>query len=315
MTPRTACGLIKCRPAAAGSRVAIVAPASAFKQEDFDAGVAELRRLGFEPVFSESVFEREPIVAGSIAARTRALMDAWRDRGIDAIVAVRGGYGSVEVLPGLDPAEVAASRTALVGYSDITSLHTFLNCHAGLVSIHGPMLEGRLAAGTSAYDAATFLTALSVKALGEQSPDGLTALKSGEAVGSLFGGTISQLVGSLGTPWPFAPPAGAVLFLDEVGERPYRIRRMLTQLQQAGVLSRASAIVCGQFPRCDEPDGVVTGRGQVADVFRDFSGPVLFGYPSGHTVTPLFTVPFGVAVRAIGGPRPRLVFDEAAAAA
>ena len=95
MTPRTACGLIKCRPAAAGSRVAIVAPAAAFKQEDFDAGVAELRRLGFEPVFAESVFEREAIVAGSIAARTRALMDAWRDRGIDAIVAVRGGYGSV----------------------------------------------------------------------------------------------------------------------------------------------------------------------------------------------------------------------------
>jgi muramoyltetrapeptide carboxypeptidase len=307
--------LIKCRPAEAGSRVAIVAPASAFKQEDFDAGVAELRRLGFEPVFAESVFAREAIVAGSIAARTRALMDAWRDRGIDAIVAVRGGYGSVEVLPGLDPSEVAASRTALVGYSDITSLHTFLNCQAGLVSIHGPMLEGRLAAGTSAYDATTFLASLSAKALGEQSPDGLTTLKSGEAAGSLFGGTISQLVGSLGTPWAFAPPAGAVLFLDEVGERPYRIRRMLTQLQQSGVLSRASAIVCGQFPRCDEPGGVVTGRGVVADFLRDFSGPVLFGYPSGHTVTPLFTIPFGVAVRAIADPRPRLVFDEAAAAA
>ena len=183
MTPRTACGLIKCRPAAAGSRVAIVAPASAFKQEDFDTGVAELRRLGFEPVFAESVFAREAIVAGSIAARTRALMDAWRDRGIDAIVAVRGGYGSVEVLPGLDPSEIAASRTALVGYSDITSLHTFLNCQAGLVSIHGPMLEGRLAAGTSAYDATSFLTALSAKAIGEQSPDGLTTLKSGEAAG------------------------------------------------------------------------------------------------------------------------------------
>jgi len=315
VTPRTACGLIKCRPAAAGSRVAIVAPASAFKQEDFDTGVAELRRLGFEPVFAESVFAREAIVAGSIAARTRALMDAWRDRGIDAIVAVRGGYGSVEVLPGLDPSEIAASRTALVGYSDITSLHTFLNCQAGLVSIHGPMLEGRLAAGTSAYDATSFLTALSAKAIGEQSPDGLTTLKSGEAAGSLFGGTISQLVGSLGTPWPFAPPAGAVLFLDEVGERPYRIRRMLTQLQQSGVLARASAIVCGQFPRCDEPGGVVTGRGVVADFLRDFSGPVLFGYPSGHTVTPLFTIPFGVAVRAIADPRPRLVFDEAAAAA
>ena len=315
MTPRTACGLIKCRPAQAGSRVAIVAPASAFKQEDFDAGVAELRRLGFDPVYAESVFARETIVAGSIASRTRALLDAWRDRGIDAIIAVRGGYGSVELLPGLDAAEIAASRTALVGYSDITSLHTFLNCQSGLASIHGPMLEGRLAAGTSAYDVTTFLAALSPKALGEQSPEGLTTVRSGEAAGSLFGGTMSQLVGSLGTPWPFAPPAGAVLFLDEVGERPYRIRRMLTQLQQSGVLARASAIVCGQFPRCDEPGGTVTGRGVVADFLRDFSGPVLFGFPSGHTVTPLMTIPFGVAVRAIGGPRARLVFDEAAAAA
>lgn len=315
VTPRTACGLIKCRPARPGSRIAIVAPASPFKQTDFDAGVSELKRLGFEPVYDESVFTRESIVAGSVSTRTQALMTAWRDRGIDAIIAVRGGYGSVELLPGLDADAIAASRTALVGYSDITSLHTFVHGQAGLATVHGPMLEGRLAAGATAYDPATFMAALSSTPLGEQAPEGFEVIAPGEMSGPIFGGTLTQLVGSLGTPWAFDPPAGVVLFLDEVGERPYRIRRMLTQLRQSGVLARAAAIVCGQFPRCDEPGGGVTARGVIADFLRGFPGPVLFGFPSGHTVTPLITIPLGVAVRALGEARARLVFDEAAAAA
>ena len=105
---------------------------------------------------------------------------------------------------------------------------------------------------------------------------------------------------------------GYVLLLDEVGERPYRLDRMLTQLMASGVLSKAAGVVCGEFPDCEETSGQSTGRGVVADVLGGFPGPVLFGFPTGHTVGPSLTVPLGIEVRVIGGRRPRLVFTESA---
>jgi muramoyltetrapeptide carboxypeptidase len=127
-----------------------------------------------------------------------------------------------------------------------------------------------------------------------------------------LGGTLTQLVASLGTPFAFAPPQGYVLFLDEVGERPYRLDRMVTQLAQAGLLARASAVVIGELPRCDEPSGDPTARAAVADLFAHFPGPVLIGFPSGHTVGAAMTLPFGVTARVVAGLRPRLVIEESA---
>jgi muramoyltetrapeptide carboxypeptidase len=120
-------------------------------------------------------------------------------------------------------------------------------------------------------------------------------------------------VGSLGTPFAFSPPEGYVLFLDEVSERPYRLRRMLVQMRFAGLLADAVAVVFGQLPRCDEPGGLLTGRAVVADCLAGFPGPVLFGFPSGHTTTPLVTLPFGVRTRVVANRTPRLVVEEAAA--
>ena len=128
----------------------------------------------------------------------------------------------------------------------------------------------------------------------------------------LIGGTLTQLVASLGTPYAFDPPPGHVLFLDEVGERPFRIDRMLTQLRLSGILARASALVFGELPRCDEPGGNPAIRSIVADLVADFPGPVLFGLPSGHTTGPTLTLPFGVRARVVAGLRPILVIEEAA---
>ena len=103
-----------------------------------------------------------------------------------------------------------------------------------------------------------------------------------------------------------------MLFLDEVGERPYRLDRMVTQLRQAGVLARAAAVVVGELPACDEPSGGLTARAVMADLFSDFPGPVLIGFPSGHTAGPAMTLPLGVSCRVVAGTRPRLVIEEAA---
>lgn len=313
MTARTRDGLVKFGPVRPGSAVAVVAPASPFDRDEFDAGIAELQRLGFSPVFDSSVFERGDMVAGPPDLRARAVIEALAREDIKALVAVRGGYGSVEILPHLDAASVRRVPKACVGYSDVTSLHLWLNGHVGITSVHGAMLEGRLAKGETEYDRASFLGSLSAEPLGELTAATLEVLRPGTASGPLVGGTLTQLVASLGTPYCFAPPRGAVLFLEDVGERPYRLQRMLMQLRLSGRLAHVSAVVCGQMTRCDEPQGRLTARAVIADFFSGFPGPVLFGFPSGHTTTPFVSLPFGVHTRVVGNGAPCLIVEEAAA--
>jgi muramoyltetrapeptide carboxypeptidase len=297
-----------------GDRIALVAPASAFARDEFDAGVAELRRLGFEPVYDESVFARHHYTAGDAATRAAAFRRAWGDPSIAALIAVRGGYGSMQILPLLDRTEIRATPKAFIGYSDNTSLLTYLTTGCGIVAFHGPMLEGRFARGDAGYDFATFSHALMrAEAAGAVTHPAVETIKRGEAAGVLLGGTLTQLVSSLGTPFAFDPPREHILFVDEVGERPYRIDRMLTQLRQAGLLSRASGIVFGELPRCDEPGG--SGplvRTIVADVLADIPGPILFGLHSGHTDGVCLTLPFGVRAHVVASNAPELVIEEAA---
>lgn len=318
MTPRTAAGLIKFRPLRKGGRVALVAPGSAFARADFDAGVTELRRLGFEPVWDDKVFERQVVTAGRPRVRLMSLLRALDEMGADAVIAVRGGYGSVELLPLLDDIRIRKARTAFVGYSDVTSLHSYFAANVRLASVHGAMVEGRLAKGPVAYDEASFLRSLGTEPLGEVAPETLEVMNPGvppEATGPFVGGTLTQLLASFSTPYEFRPPDSHVLFLDEVNERPYRLHRMLMQLRLSGRLERAVAVVFGQLPGCDEPGGKFTARDVIRDVLQDYPGPVLVGFPSGHSIAPLISVPLGVRTRVVGNPRrPALVFEEAAAA-
>jgi muramoyltetrapeptide carboxypeptidase len=308
--------MLKPRALRPGDRVAVVAPASSFARAEFDAGIEELRRLGYEPVFDDSVFARARYTAGDAALRTDAFRRAWNADDVAALIAVRGGYGSMQMLPRLDPAEMRRRPKAFIGYSDNTSLLAWLTGACGIVAFHGPMLEGRLARGESAYDRDSFARVLTQPAAaGAITHPQLEVLRSGEASGLLVGGTLTNLLASLGTPYAFDPPAGHVLFIDEVGERPYRIDRMLTQLRQSGILARASAIVFGELPRCDEPgpSGPLI-KPVIVDLLDGFTGPVLFGLPSGHTNGACITLPFGVQARVVTAPSPALVIDEAAVA-
>lgn len=302
---------LKPRRLVPGDRVAIVAPASAFKPDELERGAVELRTLGFEPVYDDRVFARSRFVAGDVALRAAVLHDAWRDPSIAAIIAVRGGYGSAELWPALDPELMRAARKAFIGYSDITSLLWFHLRH-GVVAFHGPMIDRRLSLGEAAYDRASFLGALCEAApLGALRPPALEVLRGGDARGPLLGGTLTQLTTSLGTPWAFDPPQGSILFIEDVAERPYRIHRMLTQLAQAGVLARAAGLVFGELPSCDEPGGGHAIRDVLDEFVADFAGPVLFGFPSGHTTGATWTLPLGVTAR-VDTTKPALVIEEAA---
>ena len=308
--------MLKPRALRPGDRIAVVAPASSFARAEFDAGIDELRRLGYDPVFDESVFARARYTAGDAALRASAFRRAWTDDTVAALIAVRGGYGSVQLLPLLDPAELRHRPKAFIGYSDNTSLLAWLTGTCGIVGFHGPMLEGRLARGESGYDRDSFTRVLTQPvAAGAITHPQLEVVRHGESAGPLFGGTLTNLLASLGTPYAFDPPPGHVLFIDEVGERPYRIDRMLTQLRFSGLLGRASAVVFGELPRCDEPAPAGPAiKAVIAELLDGFPGPVLFGLPSGHTTGACLTLPFGVAARVVTAPAPALIIEESAVA-
>ncbi len=304
--------MVKPRALRAGDRVAVVAPASGCAPEAVERGTAELRRLGFEPVYSDAIFERSTFSAGPAAARAADFVRAWSDPSIAALVALRGGYGSGQVLPLLHALAPAVSPRLFIGYSDATAVLTWLTCVCGVTALHGPMIDARFAKGPDGYDERSFLALARGERDIDLRPPGLTTLQDGEASGPLFGGTLTMLSASLGTPYAFQPPGECVLFLEDVNERPYRLDRLLTQLRQGRILDRARALVFGEMRGCDEPDGRVTAVDAIREATRGFPGPILAGFPSGHTTGPCWTLPLGSRVRVVGGPAPAVIVEEPA---
>jgi muramoyltetrapeptide carboxypeptidase len=278
-----------------GDRIALLALASRPRAEDVAAGADELRGLGFEPVLGPSLRGGAAYVAGPARDRAGSLRAHLRDPRIAAVMALRGGYGSAQLLPFLDLAEVRRARTLLIGYSDVTALLDTFTGHAGVVTVHGPMVEGRLAEGLSGYDRDGFLRIVTEPlAYGQVAAPGATVVRSGRARGILRGGTLTQIAALLGTPWAWAASEDTVLFLDDVNERPYRLDRLLWQLREAGVLARVRGVVFNELPGCDEPGGAVTALDAVREALDRFDGPVVAGVPSGHTCGPMLTLPLGV---------------------
>ena len=303
--------VIRPRRLGSGDHVGVVSPASSCARGDLDAGLSELRRLGYQPVVDDSVSERGLFSAGSAAVRAAAFKRAWSDPSTAAVMAVRGGYGSVELLPHLDGWRPQDHPKLFMAYSDNTSLLSWLTCQCGMTALHGPMIDGRFSAGEAAYDRHSFERLARGEGQGMVfNPEGLDVIRPGEKAGVLLGGTLTQLVGSLGTPFAFDPPEGAILFLEDVNERPYRVHRMLTQLVQSGVFARARGLVFGEMRGCDEPNGGPTARDAIQAITADFPGPVVLGFPSGHTTGPCVTLPLGVRVLVHTSPRPALIVEE-----
>src|SRR5262249_15109714 len=211
--------------------IAVVAPASGFDREELDAGLDELRSLGFQPEWEESLFARDAFTAGAPAIRTSAFQRAWRSPDVRALIGARGGYGSVHVLPALERSTFDGSPKAFIGYSDLTSLLTFLVCQCGIVAFHGPTVAGRLSGGRERYDRDSFMRLLTEAApAGELDPGcELEVLRTGEATGRLLGGTLTQLAAACGTPYALSPWDDAILLLEDVNERPYRLDRASPQ--------------------------------------------------------------------------------------
>lgn len=299
-----------------GDRLALLTLASGARAQDVERGADELRSLGFEPVIGAMRTDAAPYVGGPAEFRAAQLREALRAPDVAAVIATRGGYGSAQLLPWLDPVEIREARKLLIGYSDITALLDAWSGGAGLVGVHGPMAEGRLACGPSAYDRDGFLRVVTEpQPFGAVPTAGASVIAPGSARGVLRGGTLTQLAALLGTPWAFHAPEPTILFLDDVNERPYRLDRWLWQLEQAGALTSVTGIVFNQLPGCDEPGGAVTALDAVRHALARFSGPIVAGVASGHTRDAMLTLPFGVDSSLVAeGTAVRLTIDAPAVA-
>lgn len=295
----------------------VVAPSSPFDPEAFARGLEVLSgRLGLRPRIRPDVTARRAYLAGDDARRLEEWREAVADPDSRAIFVARGGYGAMRILPGIDPAPLLVRPKLLVGFSDDTVIHAVLN-RAGLASVHGPVVTqlGRVPEDALVHlEALLSGTAPRAGAWEVPAPGaGLVAARSiraGRATGPLLGGTLAMLAHLQGT--PFAPRLdGAILFLEDVGERPYRIDRYLTHLRLSGALDRLAGVAVGQLTGCDE--GGVLAADVVRELVLALGVPAVEGLPAGHEDAN-FALPLGATATLVApapneeGP-PRLLFD------
>jgi muramoyltetrapeptide carboxypeptidase len=282
-----------------GDTIGIVAPSGPVNREKFEAGIARLRELGFNPIFSESIFNRELFFAGGVRRRVDELHEMFRLPEVKAIICARGGYGSNHLLPHLNLGLIAQNPKIFCGYSDLTTLLTYLHDTTGLVGFHGPMLSKDFACADGVHSGSFSYasTGQSQWSITRSDSPTLTGIATGVADGKLYGGCLSLLVASLGTPYELQT-AETILFLEDLGEWPYRIDRMLMHLRYAGKLEKVRGVVFGEMLECAAPpDSDYTLQDVIARSLGDLNIPIAFGLRSGHVSAGNVTLPIGVRAR------------------
>lgn len=299
-----------------GAGVSVIAPASFAQADRMERGMAALEALGYAPALSASARERGPLYfAGTPKQRLEDLHAAFADDTSSAVMCLRGGYGSNYLLGDLDLDLIGQHPKPFFAYSDLTGVQLRLLDELGLPAFHGPMVAADFfledGVHLDSFRAATAGETYSVGAT-----EGMRALIPGVARGTLYGGCLSILVSLLGTPWePRIEDKllGKILFLEDVGTKPYQVDRMLWQLRAAGKLEGVRGIVFGEMLDCVSagaaPDLVETA---ILDALDGFEGPIAIGLRSGHVSRQNVTLTFGVEAELRVGDELRLDLLEPA---
>ncbi|WP_035348639.1 S66 peptidase family protein [Edaphobacter aggregans] len=297
-----------------GATLAVVSPASTPKPELVAHGVAELEALGYGVKLGKYALASGPLYySGSVVERLEDLHAAFADNAIDGIICTRGGWGCAELLPHLDRELIRANPKAFIGYSDHTSLHSWFQNEANLISFYAPMVASDFGR-EDGVDLASWRNVFGGErrwSLGAE--DGLRVLQPGTAEGRMLGGCISILAAGLGT--PYAPQLeGSVLFLEDIGTKPYQWDRLLLHLRYSGRLEGVQGIVFGDMEQCVETEEQELLERAIMHGLRGFAGPVAIGLRCGHVHGANRSLPLGVGVRLDLGDaaNPRLIFLEAA---
>lgn len=290
-----------------GATIGIVSPASPFKKETLEQGVAILQAMGFRIRLAEGLFHAEGYLAGTDAQRAAQLHDMFRDDAVDAVICARGGFGSLRLLSLLDYDLIGSNPKPFIGFSDITALHQALFMKTGLVTFHGPMVC------TLHHSDEPSRTGWQ-HALARDRPMRFQAeaghlIRPGKAEGVLVGGNLSNLCHLIGTPFA-CTYRGCILFVEETGEALYRIDRMLTQMKLAGCFQGMTGLVLGSFEACG-PQAEI--RDLIDRLFADASMPIMAGLPAGHGDRNL-TFPLGLPA-AMDADAGELIISECATVA
>ena len=279
-----------------GDTVGIIAPASNIKREMLLSGCEGLRRFGYKPFYFDSILEQELYFSGSVERRKRELEEMFLRPEVRAIICARGGYGANYLLDQVDLQIIKANPKIFVGSSDVTTLLTYFTDATGLITFHGPMVTKSFS-DSNGVDLGSWQNATS----GAQAWDfelgphsGVTALADGSAKGILYGGCLSLLVASLATRYEIQTD-GCILFMEDVGEKPYQIDRMLMQLKLAGKLDHVRGIIIGEMLDCiQNAKQGYTLQDVVKRIVGPLGVPVVYGLRSGHVSRENLTLPIGV---------------------
>ena len=276
-----------------GDTVGIIAPSGAIEGDALEAGCAWLMRKGLQPFYLPSILDRDLYFAGSTRRRLNEFHEMFSRPEVKAIICARGGYGCNYLLPDLDLKLVRANPKIFCGCSDVTALLTYLCDRAALVTFHGPMLnvDVRPDGVDEESWAAAFMSGETYRR--EFGGDAVQTLISGSAVGMLYGGCLSILCASLGTPYEI-DTRGTILFLEDLAEPAFRIDRMLMQLKLAGKFAGVRGVIFGEMLNCARNVQDYTLQQVVLRIVGDLGIPVAYGLKSGHVSRAAFTLPFGI---------------------
>ncbi len=278
-----------------GARVAIVSPASAAKHELIARGVESLRAYGYQPLVMPHALSRGPLYyAGTAEQRVADLHTAFADPSIEGIFCTRGGWGSAELLPLLNRELVRANPKVFVGYSDHTSLQTYLWQECGLASFYAPMVAADWSQADGA-DLPSWDAALAGREYELGTSDGMRVLRPGQAAGRLLGGCLAIVESGLGTPWGLRLDEPCLLFLEDIGVKAYQWDRMLQHLRFAGIMGQVKGIVLGDMSANVDATEMGPLEGACLHALRDFAGPIAIGLRCGHVSPGNRTVVLGAS--------------------
>jgi muramoyltetrapeptide carboxypeptidase len=280
-----------------GDTVSIVAPAGPIEKRDaLERGIATLERMGFRAKFDDRIFQSSRYLAGTDAARAEELMQAFEDPSVQAVISLRGGYGCSRLIPLLEEKRLRPHPKIFMGFSDLTTLHLFFGKRFGWITIHGPMATSSALGDITPAEEQHLLSLWTDP--GYHPTFGLSQFETwvpGVAEGMLTGGCLSIIAASIGTPYEINTE-GKILFLEDQGEAPYRIDRMLTHLYLAGKLQSLAGIVLGDFPDCEPTQGNYTVSDVLEEILSELNVPIIANFPAGHAALN-WAIPLGAKAR------------------
>lgn len=291
--------MIKPKGLKIGDTLGVVAPASPTTKDKVDLAYKKLNQMGFKVIMGKSCYSNYGYLAGSDDLRAEDLNTMFKNQEIDGIICLRGGYGTPRILDLLDYKLIKENPKVFIGYSDITALHIAFNQLSNLITFHGPMAASDLIGEFSDFSKESLLNSIMEGEYQFAIKDSLgkiLTINGGIAEGPIIGGNLSLITSTIGTPYEI-DTKGKILFIEEIGEEPYKIDRMFTQLRLSKKLEEAEGIILGDFNNCvaesSEYDDSLTLEEVIDNIIKPIGKPTIFNLKAGHC-EPVVTIPFGI---------------------